>query len=184
MDQHSTQEEKTLHQHQVNTDTEPSSIQHIKETVTLDLTTVDTTHDSMPKPLTANRHETLIHMQKMDPFCKCILIQLSNGKAPQHEVDLFTNIKGPLYKHIMDANQKIMALIIPKAWKYTVLVEAHDKCRWQGVAHTYCLIKCQCYWKGMNKDIWKYIANCMLCHREKAKVQSYPLQMTEIPETL
>ena len=34
----------------------------------------------------------------------------------------------------------------------------------------------------MNKDIWKYIANCMLCQREKAKVQSYPLQMTEIPE--
>ena len=27
----------------------------------------------------------------------------------------------------MDANQKFMALIIPKAWKYMVLVEAHDK---------------------------------------------------------
>ena len=34
----------------------------------------------------------------------------------------------------------------------------------------------------MNKDIWKYIANCMLCQREKAEVQPYPLQMTEIPE--
>ena len=34
----------------------------------------------------------------------------------------------------------------------------------------------------MNKDIRKYIANCMLCHREKAKVQSYSLQMTDIPE--
>ena len=34
----------------------------------------------------------------------------------------------------------------------------------------------------MNKDIQKYIANCTLCHREKAKVQSYPLQMTEIPD--
>ena len=28
----------------------------------------------------------------------------------------------------------------------------------------------------------KYIANSTLCHREKVKVQSYPLQMTEIPE--
>ena len=36
------------------------------------------------------------------------------------------------------------------------------------------------YWKGMNKDIRKYIANCVLCQREKAKVQHYPLQMTEI----
>ena len=33
----------------------------------------------------------------------------------------------------------------------------------------------------MNKDIRKYIAQCALCHREKAKVQAYPLQMTEIP---
>ena len=34
----------------------------------------------------------------------------------------------------------------------------------------------------MNKDIRKYIANCTLCHREKVKVQAYPLQMTEIPD--
>ena len=34
----------------------------------------------------------------------------------------------------------------------------------------------------MNKDIWKYIANCTLCQQEKAEVQSYPLQMTEILE--
>ena len=34
----------------------------------------------------------------------------------------------------------------------------------------------------MNKDIRKYIANCILCQREKAKVQHYPLQMMEIPD--
>ena len=34
----------------------------------------------------------------------------------------------------------------------------------------------------MNKDIRKYIANCTLCNREKAEVQTYPLQMTEIPD--
>ena len=36
----------------------------------------------------------------------------------------------------------------------------------------------------MNKDIWKYIANCTLCHGEKAKIQNYPLQMMEIPNRL
>ena len=82
----------------------------------------------------------------------------------------------------MGANQKSMALIILKAWKYRVLVEAHDKLRHQGVSCTYCLIKWQYYWKGMNKDILKYIANCTLCHRDKAKPQSYSLQMTEIPD--
>ena len=34
----------------------------------------------------------------------------------------------------------------------------------------------------MNKDIREYIANCTLCHREKAKIQNYPLQMTKIPD--
>ena len=34
----------------------------------------------------------------------------------------------------------------------------------------------------MNKDIRKYIATCALCHREKAKAQQYPLEMTEIPD--
>ena len=32
----------------------------------------------------------------------------------------------------------------------------------------------------MNKNIWKYTANWTLCHREKAKVQLYALQMTDI----
>ena len=115
------------HQHQTNTDTEPSSTQPIKETVTPDLTTVETTQDIIPTPLTANRHKALLQMQKMDPFYKCISRQLSNGKAPQHKVDLFIYVKGLLYKCIMDANQKFMALVIPKAWKYTILVKAHDK---------------------------------------------------------
>ena len=121
-------------------------------------------------------------MQRTDLFCKHISKHLSNGKAPKHEADLFLHIKDLLYKHAMDPNQKFLSLVIAKAWKYTVLMEAHDKPGQQGATQSYCLIKCQYYWKGMNKDIRKYIANCTRCHREKAKVQSYPLQMTQIPE--
>ena len=72
--------------------------------------------------------------------------------------------------------------MIPKAWKCTVLVEVHDKLGHLGATWTYCLIKCHYYWKGMNKDIRKYITQCALCCREKAKAEAYPLQMTEIPE--
>ena len=69
--------------------------------------------------------------------------------------------KDPLYKHITDAGKKFVALVIPKSWKYTVLMEAHDKLGHQGNSCTYCLIKCQYYWKGTNKDIRKCIANCV-----------------------
>ena len=96
------------------------------------------------------------------------------------KTDVFTHIKGLLYKHVMDSGKQFLALVIPKSWKYTILVEAHDKLGHQGNSCTYCLIKGQYYWKGMNKDIRKYIANCVLWCREKAKVQHYPLQMMEI----
>ena len=75
----------------------------------------------------------------------------------------------------MNNNNDTINATIPKAWKCTVLVEAHVKHGHQEATHSYLLIKCQYYWKGMNKDIRKYIANCTLCSREKAKVQSYPL---------
>ena len=121
-------------------------------------------------------------MQRTDPFCKCISKWLLNGKALQHEFDTITHMKVLLYKHITDSGKQFLALLIPKCWKYTVLVEAHDKLGHQGNSHTYCLIKRQYYWKGMNKDIRKCIANCVLCWWEKAKVQQYPLEMMEIPD--
>ena len=140
------------------------------------------TSDLTHKSLIADRLEALLQMQKTDPFCTCISKCLSNGKAPKHETDLFTHFKRLLYKHITDSGQKSLVLVIPKSWKYMVLVEAHNKLGHQGNTCAYCLIKCQYYWKGMNENNHKYIANCTLCCREKAKIQNYPLQMMEIPD--
>ena len=113
------------------------------------------TSDPTPKSLTADSLEAILQMQKTDPFRKHISKCLSNGKALKHEMDLFTHGKGLLYKHTIDSGQMFLALVIPKSWKYRVLVEAHDKLGHQGNTCTYCLIKRQYYWKGMNKDIHK-----------------------------
>ena len=64
---------------------------------------ISKTPDPTPKPLTADRLETLLQMQKSHPFCKRISKCLSNGKAPQHEMNLFMHVRGLLYKHIMDS---------------------------------------------------------------------------------
>ena len=135
-----------------------------------------------PKSLTDDYRDTLLQMQCTDPFCKCISKRQLNGKAPHHKSDTFTHIKGLLYKHVSDAGKQFLSLVIPKSWKFTILMEAHDKLGHQGNNRMYCLIKWQYYWKGMNKDIRKYIANCVLCQCDKAKVQQYPLQMTDIPD--
>ena len=78
------------------------------------------------KPLTGDHLDALLEMQRTDPFCTCISRRLLNGKAPHHEFDTFTHVKGLLYKHITDAGKKFLTLVIPKSCKYTVLVEAHD----------------------------------------------------------
>ena len=102
---------------------------------------IGSTPDPTPKSLTADRLEALLQMQKTDPFCKQISKCLSNGKAPKHERELFIHVKGLLCKHITDSGQKFLALVIPKSWKYTILVETHDKLGHHGNTCTYCLIK-------------------------------------------
>ena len=171
---------KTSCQNQTTMNTEPPNTQLNKETVTSDLTTVKTTEDVTPKPLTEDRHRTLLQMQKMDSFCKCISKWLSNSKAAKHGANLFTHIN-TIQMHY-GCKSEIYGTHHTKSLEVDILVEAHNKLRLQGLPHTYCLIKQQYFWKGINKDIQTYIANCSLFCREKAKVQSYPLQMTEIPD--
>ena len=54
-----------------------------------------------PPPLIEDQKDTLRLMQRMYPFCKCISKRLLSGKAPSHEVDTFTHIKGLIYKQVM-----------------------------------------------------------------------------------
>ena len=51
-----------------------------------------------PQPLTADCLDALLQIQRTDPFCKCISRRLLNGKAPHHEFDTFTQVKGLLYQ--------------------------------------------------------------------------------------
>ena len=80
-----------------------------------------------PKPLTVDQLDALLQMQRTDQFCKCISKRPLNSKAPHHEFDTFTHMKGLLYKHVTDADKQFLTLVIPKSWKYTVLAEVHDK---------------------------------------------------------
>ena len=101
----------------------------------------DNNNNPTPKSLTADCQDALLQMQRTDPFCKCISKRLLNGKAPHHEANTFTHIQGLLYKHMSDAGKQFLSLVIPKSWKFTILVEAHDKLGHQGNNCTYGLIK-------------------------------------------
>ena len=71
-------------------------------------------------------------MQSTDPFCKCIVKRLLNKTAPEHGLKTFFIHNGLLYRYASDYSKDFCALVIPKAWRYTILVETHDKMGHQG----------------------------------------------------
>ena len=154
----------------------------------MDINTDNTPRTEVSKETTSNncednsRDTSVKEMQSTDPFCKRIMKRLLNKTAPKHELDTFFIHNGLLYRYASDHSKDFCALVIPKAWRYMILVEAHDKMGHQGNNRTYSLIKQQYYWKGMAKDVKDYLQRCPACQQEKARVQSYPLHMTEIPD--
>ena len=120
----------------------------------------DTTSNDSPN----NSKDTSIkEMQSTNPFCKRIVKRLLNKTAPEHELKTFFTHNGLLYRYASDHSKDFCALVIPKAWRYMILVETHDKMGHQGNNWTYSLIKQQYYWKGMAKDVKDYIQRCPAC---------------------
>ena len=135
----------------------------------MDINMDNTPRTEVSKETTSNNCEdnskdtSVKEKQSTDPFCKCIMKRLLNKTAPKHELDTFFTHNGLLYRYASDHSKDFCALVIPKAWRYTVLVETHDKMGHQGNNRTYSLIKRQYYWKGMAKDVKDYIQRCPEC---------------------
>ena len=135
----------------------------------MDINTDITPRTKVSKETTSNncednsRDTSVKEMQSTDPFCKRIMKRLLNKTAPKHEVDTFFIHNGLLYRYASDHSKDFCALVIPKAWRYTILIETHDKMGHQGNNRTYSLIKRQYYWKGMAKDVKDYIQRCPAC---------------------
>ena len=90
-------------------------------------------HETTSNSCENNPKDTSIkEMQSTDPFCKCIMKRLLNKTAPEHELKTFFIHNGLLYRYASDHSKDFCALVIPKAWRYTILVETHDKMGHQG----------------------------------------------------
>ena len=99
-------------------------------------------NDTIKNDSPDNPKDTSIReMQSTDPFCRRIMKRLLNKTAPEHELKAFFIHNGLLYRYAADHSKDFCALVIPKAWKYTILVETHDKMGHQGNNRTYSLIK-------------------------------------------
>ena len=113
----------------------------------MDINTENTPRTEVSKePASSNckensRDTSVKEMQSTDPFCKRIMKRLLDKTAPKHELDTSFIDNGLLYRYASDHTTNVCALVIPKAWRYTVLVETHDKMGDQGNNRMYSLIK-------------------------------------------
>ena len=107
----------------------------------------NTPETAVSKETTSNSYEnnpkgtSLKEMQSTDPFCKHIVKRLLNKTAPKHELNTFFIHNGLQYRYASDHSKDFCTLVIPKAWRYTILVETHDKMGHQGNNRMYSLIK-------------------------------------------
>ena len=97
----------------------------------MDINADNTPRTEVSKDATSNtceensRDTSVKEMQSTNPFC--IMKRLLNKTAPKHELDTFFIHNGLLYRYASDHSKDFCALVIPKAWRYTILVETHDK---------------------------------------------------------
>ena len=116
----------------------PQEINLNKDNTAETVVSKETTSDSCED----NPKDTLIkEMQSTGPFCKCITKRLLNKTASKHELNTFFIHNGLLYRYASDHSKDFCTLVIPTAWRYTIVVETHDKMGPQGNNRTYSLIK-------------------------------------------
>ena len=96
-----------------------------------------TSNDGQNNP----KDTSIKEMQSTDPFYKRIVKRLLNRTTSEHDVKTFFIHNGLLYRYASDHSTDFCTLVIPKAWRYTILVETHDKMGHQGNNRTYSLIK-------------------------------------------
>ena len=111
---------KTSHHCQTTMDAELSNTQSIRGNLYTRLTTVETAQDITLKPLTADRHEASLKMQKMDPFLNAspngYWMERHQSMRPiySHTLrDYYTNMSWTQTKHLWHLSNPKLGSIQP-----------------------------------------------------------------------
>ena len=84
----------------------------------------------------------------------------------------FTIKENTLLKIIQDANESCDAFVLPKTLALTILVNCNNLQGHAGTNKTYPLVKRDFFWKGMCKDIDKFIQNYHIFRQHNLQKQS------------
>ena len=115
------------------------------------------------QPITDLTNEQLQEIQRKDKFIKNILNGLKANKVVEGKpYYLEDNL---LKKYIYDNKQRFEAIVVPPSCAPMLLKLGHDDIGHNGSARTYMLIKRLYYWKGIKKDVYRYVKQCKICQK-------------------
>ena len=127
-------------------------------------------------PLTPLQIQSL---QAKDSKCKQIIKQLHTRPESVHmHYQLKDNI---LHKYVTQYQQTHLAMVLPQALIPNIMKMAHDDLGHNGVTRTHMALKKLYYWKGMKKDINKYIRSCNTCQHRNQQVVKYASLHFDVP---
>lgn len=109
-----------------------------------------------------------------DQFKKLVELQQNDEIIMKQKEQLVNNDDGNLYFQIyndilfhQDQTTKLWQIVVPICLKESLVKFVHSKLGHPGQYKTLQYLKTNYYWKGMARDVKKFVTNCDLCQRVK-----------------
>ena len=103
----------------------------------------------------------LKEVQSNDTLCQRVFGQATkNGEKAMHP---YYVEQGILMKYVSDNKQCFEVIVVPPQLATLLLKLAQDDLDHNGTAHTYMILRCSYYWKGLKSFIDTYVKRCDLC---------------------
>ena len=134
------------------------------------------------KPQTPHTQE----MQRRDPELPAMIDFLENDILPTND-NFYIGQDGLLYhldfKRRHNARESFSQLVVPAALRFEVLSNVHDHIAGAhfGFNKTFRKLKQRCWWKGMFKDVERWVKSCVKCSMRKSPRNSKKAPLLPIP---
>ena len=165
-------EDKIYVPHEPVTDTFPEKGQVVVQACPIQVKAFD-----FHEPLSA---VDMAALQRNDAYCNRIRRQLGTDHSLAEKFYLRNDI---LYRLVEHVGSFSLALVLPRSLILTAIVNVHLELIHPGQDKTLAMLRQKVYWRGMQKDVARYIAGCRPCQMRNAASHSYSYLHSQPPAT-
>ncbi len=131
-------------------------------------------------------NECILKAQNEDDFCKLTVDKLVKGASNLHSVIQYSIVNDILVcKHLKSANPQDFKLVVPKSLVPEILSACHDNntVAHPGFSRTLARVRENFFWKGMYKQVKRYVASCHSCIQRRGYDRNQKAPLQPVPTT-